>query len=146
MSAGCQMPQEDETKQLRQKVEDLLAHAEQDACIVQNQEEKIKQLQHAGDALAATATGGLHGFDEALDNWRIIRGEWPSSIAEIDMLRKENEILRTVISEDNRANRMTALYESAIEQVERLKWQVMHAFYCPVAKCSICAEIEKEFE
>jgi hypothetical protein len=34
---------------------------------------EIERLKEAGDALAAT--GGQHGFDEALDNWKAIRSE-----------------------------------------------------------------------
>jgi len=33
----------------------------------------VERLKVAGDALAAT--GGQHGFDEALDNWNEVRGE-----------------------------------------------------------------------
>ena len=33
----------------------------------------VEKLKIAGDALAAT--GGQHGFDEALDNWNEVRGE-----------------------------------------------------------------------
>ena len=32
----------------------------------------------------------------------------------------------------------------AASDIERLRWQLMHAIYCPVKTCSICADIEKE--
>jgi hypothetical protein len=35
--------------------------------------DRIQLLESLGDALAAT--GGQHGFDEALDNWKDVRGE-----------------------------------------------------------------------
>jgi hypothetical protein len=35
--------------------------------------DEIERLRTLGDALAAT--GGQHGFDEALDNWKEMRGE-----------------------------------------------------------------------
>ena len=35
--------------------------------------DEIERLRTLGDALANT--GGQHGFDEALDNWKEMRGE-----------------------------------------------------------------------
>jgi hypothetical protein len=35
--------------------------------------DEIERLRTLGDALAST--GGQHGFDEALDNWKEMRGE-----------------------------------------------------------------------
>ncbi len=43
---------------------------------------------------------------------------------EIESLREENKILRQAISEQNRINRMTYLYESAQEEIQRLSKMV----------------------
>jgi len=50
---------------------DLGGHVIPLACL--NAADEIERLRTLGDALAAT--GGQHGFDEALDNWKEMRGD-----------------------------------------------------------------------
>ena len=42
-------------------------------CLTSEAADEIELLRTLGDALAAT--GGQHGFDEALDNWKEMRGD-----------------------------------------------------------------------
>jgi len=41
--------------------------------LLEDAADEIERLRTLGDALAAT--GGQHGFDEALDNWKEMRDE-----------------------------------------------------------------------
>ena len=41
--------------------------------LLEDAAEEIERLRTLGDTLANT--GGQHGFDEALDNWKEMRGE-----------------------------------------------------------------------
>lgn len=50
---------------------------------------------------------------------------------ELDLLRNKIQDLQAYAEQD-----------SCI--VERLRWQLMHAIYCPRQGCKTCAEIEKE--
>jgi len=52
---------------------------------------------------------------------------------------------RQAASEENRANRMTSLYQSSLDEIERLRGFVLHLLYCPKQACSYCTTIEKEF-
>ena len=91
---------------------------------------------------------------------------------EIEWLRKTNENLMKSVGEENRANRMTHLYESSQKEIARLlgeiqdqqmhseqdgciaenlrdelndvRWKLMHVVYCPPTKsCNTCESIEK---
>jgi len=63
---------------------------------------------------------------------------------EIERLQEQNSVLRTAVGEENRANRMTTLYEASQEDIKRLRWELTHAIYCPRQGCKTCTEIEKE--
>lgn len=63
---------------------------------------------------------------------------------EIERLQGENNILRGVVGEENRANLMTPLYESLTEKIKELQWMLSHAVYCPSRICHICDLIEEE--
>jgi len=53
--------------------EDAENHDWDTLCLIDEAADEIERLRTLGDALAAT--GGQHGFDEALDNWKEMRGE-----------------------------------------------------------------------
>ena len=58
---------------------------------------------------------------------------------------EENDMLLGAMSAENRANRITRLYESAQEEIETLRSYVLHLLYCPKQDCSYCSQVEKEF-
>jgi hypothetical protein len=55
------------------EIESLRVAYNQALATIEDITEERDQLRNAGDILAAT--GGQHGFDEALDNWKAVRGE-----------------------------------------------------------------------
>jgi hypothetical protein len=54
------------------EIESLRFAYKQAIATIEGVAEEVRELREAGDALAAT--GGQHGFDEALDNWKQLRG------------------------------------------------------------------------
>jgi len=62
----------EEIERLREQV-NTIANAQDGWGRVPRLEAEIERLRTLGDALAAT--GGQHGFDEALDNWKEMRGD-----------------------------------------------------------------------
>jgi hypothetical protein len=60
-------------------------------------------------------------------------------------MSEEPEISAELISAENRANRRERLYESALEEIELLRGQVLHLLYCPKQACSYCTQLEREY-
>lgn len=60
-------------------------------------------------------------------------------------MSEEPEISAELISAENRANRRERLYESALEEIEHLRGQVLHLLYCPKQACSYCTQLEREY-
>jgi hypothetical protein len=56
------------------EIENLQIAYNQALATIEDITEEREELRDAGDVLAAT--GGQHGFDEALDNWKVVRGAY----------------------------------------------------------------------
>ena len=50
------------------------------------------------------------------------------AIAEIKWLREQNAILQQAVSEEGRANRMTAMYEKSLIEIEQLRGDLLEAY------------------
>jgi hypothetical protein len=59
-------------------------------------------------------------------------------------MSEEQDISAELLSAENRANRRERLYESALEEIEHLRGQILHLLYCPKQACSYCAQLERE--
>jgi hypothetical protein len=65
--------------QAADEIEGLRVAYKQALATIESVNEEVRRLQDVGDALAAT--GGQHGFDEALDKWKLIRKNFRSDHA-----------------------------------------------------------------
>ena len=75
---------------------------------------------------------------ESQERWRDL------AIKLLDQSAKNLDLLDEIDLLRNKIQDLQAYAEQDSCIVDRLRWQLMHAIYCPRQSCKTCAEIEKE--